>query len=70
MQIREQQKTARSIGMKICHLTSMHDWDDDRIFQRACVGLAREGHNVILIATYKGSDIIDGVKIIGIHQRM
>lgn len=34
----------------ISHLTSMHDWNDDRIFQRACVGLARNGHRVELIA--------------------
>ena len=37
-------------ALKICHLTSMHDWDDDRIFQRACVGLARLGHDVSLVA--------------------
>lgn len=28
----------------------MHNWNDDRIFQRACVGLARMGHDVHLIA--------------------
>lgn len=37
--------------MKVCHITSMHDWDDDRIYQRACVGLTREGIDVHLIAT-------------------
>lgn len=29
----------------------MHDWDDDRIYQRACIGLTREGHEVYLVAT-------------------
>lgn len=28
----------------------MHDWQDDRIYQRACCGLARLGHDVHLIA--------------------
>ncbi len=28
----------------------MHDWEDDRIFQRACAGLARLGHEVHLVA--------------------
>lgn len=28
----------------------MHDWQDDRIFQRACVGMARFGHEVHLVA--------------------
>jgi len=37
--------------MRICHLTSMHDWDDDRIYQRACLGLARAGNEVHLVAT-------------------
>ena len=35
---------------RICHITSMHDWDDDRIFQRACAGLARKGFEVHLVA--------------------
>lgn len=29
----------------------MHSWDDDRIYQRACLGLARKGFDVHLIAT-------------------
>lgn len=28
----------------------MHNWDDDRIYQRACLGLAREGLKVYLVA--------------------
>lgn len=37
--------------MKICQLTSMHDWNDDRIYQRACLGLTRMGYEVHLVAT-------------------
>jgi len=29
----------------------MHDWKDDRIFERACFGLAAMGHDVHLVAT-------------------
>lgn len=29
----------------------MHDWNDDRIFQRACLGLARAGNQIFLVAT-------------------
>lgn len=29
----------------------MHSWDDDRIFQRACLGLAAAGHDVHLVVT-------------------
>lgn len=28
----------------------MHQWQDDRIFQRACIGLSRNGHQVHLVA--------------------
>lgn len=37
--------------MRICQITSMHSWDDDRIYQRACLGLARDGHEVHLVTT-------------------
>jgi len=36
--------------MKVCHVTSMHDWKDDRIFERACIGLAKSGVDTHLIA--------------------
>jgi glycosyltransferase involved in cell wall biosynthesis len=36
--------------LNICQITSMHDWDDDRIYQRNCLGLAQAGHNVVYIA--------------------
>ncbi len=29
----------------------MHNWNDDRIYQRACLGLANAGHEVHLVAT-------------------
>lgn len=37
-------------NIKICHLTSAHDSNDVRIFQKECVSLAKEGYNVYLIA--------------------
>ncbi len=36
--------------ISICHVTSMHEWHDDRIYQRACIGLAKNGTQVTLIA--------------------
>ena len=36
--------------MKICQVTSVHDWKDDRIFERACIGLAEKGYDTHLIA--------------------
>jgi glycosyltransferase involved in cell wall biosynthesis len=40
--------------MRICHITSMHPWDNVRIYQRACMGLLKKGLEIHLIATYPG----------------
>lgn len=37
--------------IKVCHLSSMHR-PDDRIYQRACLGLVREGLEVHLVIQY------------------
>lgn len=57
--------------MKICHVTSQHEWNDDRIYQRACVGLAAKGHEVSLIATHEGQNefVSQGVKVIPLKYR-
>lgn len=43
----------------------MHDWNDDRIFQRACAGLARLGHEVYLIAS--GEEGKKDEEVMGVH---
>ena len=56
--------------MRICHITSMHDWDDDRIYQRACIGSLREGLEIHLIATYPAVKSMEvGVKFHWLKQR-
>ena len=57
--------------MKICHVTSQHEWNDDRIYQRACVGLAAMGYDLSLIATHEGKEefISQGVRIIPLTNR-
>jgi glycosyltransferase involved in cell wall biosynthesis len=55
--------------LKICHVTSMHDWYDDRIFERACVGLSSLGYEVTYIAQAEKDKIVDGVQIIAIPIR-
>jgi glycosyltransferase involved in cell wall biosynthesis len=56
-------------GLTICHITSMHDYNDDRIFERAAKGLYSLGNNILLIAPYTGDDEIEGIKIVGLKKR-
>jgi glycosyltransferase involved in cell wall biosynthesis len=55
--------------LSICHITSMHDWHDDRIFQRTCKGLVREGVNVTCITTYPEDKTVEGVPVLGLKER-
>lgn len=56
--------------MRICHVTSMHPWDDVRIYQRACIGLLNRGLEIHLIAIYPDKEFVEyGVKFHWLKQR-
>lgn len=50
---------------KVCHLTSVHQNNDVRIFKKECVSLAKAGYEVYLVA-HGESSYTDGVHIVGI----
>lgn len=51
--------------IKICHVTSVHNRHDVRIFHKECKSLANNGYNVILLVNDNFPDEnIDGVRII------
>lgn len=50
--------------MRVVHMTSVHPWDDNRIFNKMCRTLARKGIEVHLVAAM--DDIYDGVLIDGV----
>lgn len=51
--------------MKICHVTSVHQSTDPRVFQKECVSLAKAGYETYLVA--KGESREDqGVHVIGV----
>ena len=53
--------------MKICHLTSAHETEDDRIFLKECQSLQKAGHEVFLAG--KGDSYSkDGVQIAGVGE--
>lgn len=35
--------------IKVCHMTSAHGMEDDRIFYKECVSLANAGYEVYLV---------------------
>jgi len=47
----------------------MHDWNDDRIFERAAVGLASLGHDVTYVAPADKDMLAEGVSIKAISKR-
>jgi glycosyltransferase involved in cell wall biosynthesis len=55
--------------MHICHVTSMHDWNDDRIYERACRMLAKLGCRVTLVATREHPGREHGVEVIALTPR-
>jgi len=53
--------------IKICHLTSVHPRNDNRIFYKECLSLSRAFKKVILVvADGKGNDHIQNVKILDV----
>lgn len=57
------------IPMKITHLTSLHRFNDIRIFHKECKSLALHGYDVSLIAKAGKDELIDGIKIIAINEQ-
>tara|TARA_R110001632_G_scaffold63318_2_gene151371 strand:+ start:23103 stop:24191 length:1089 start_codon:yes stop_codon:yes gene_type:complete len=54
--------------MKICHITTVHPKNDNRIFYKECITLKNNGHDVTLIVAGEIDQVIEGVKIIGLSK--
>jgi glycosyltransferase involved in cell wall biosynthesis len=54
--------------MKICHLTTVHPWNDVRIFEKECVSAAAAGFEVYLVAMNAPEGIHQGVQIVSISS--
>lgn len=48
---------------RVCHMTSVHPWDDVRIFHKECCSLAEAGFDTHLVACASDSRKIDGVTV-------
>jgi glycosyltransferase involved in cell wall biosynthesis len=55
-------------AVRVAHLTSVHQVDDERIFVKECRSLAAAGFEVALVGPSDGDRQRDGVRIIGVPQ--
>ena len=53
--------------MKVCHMTSVHGPEDERIFFKECVSLARNGYEVYQVSQ-GGSYEKNGVHVVGVGE--
>lgn len=55
---------------RICHITTVHPRYDNRILQKECRSLAKEGYKVYLIVNDDYADEeVDGVSIVSMHKK-
>jgi len=52
----------------VCHLSSAHNWYDERIFQKQAKSLAQAGYRVCFIVPRDRSVEVDGVRIVAVPQ--
>ena len=53
---------------KICHFTSAHSAEDQRIFVKECCSLASCGYDTVLVAADTSDNFKDGVKIMAVSK--
>ena len=52
--------------IKVCHLTSVHRYTDNRVFFKECSTLAEKGYDVTLVAPNLENHERNGVKLVGV----
>jgi len=54
---------------RVVHITSVHTWDDNRIFYRECSSLAKNGYTVYYIVPTEGGKKVNHVNVVPIAKR-
>lgn len=53
---------------KVCHFTSAHDWNDDRIFLKECYSLAKNSYEVYIVSEGIDRDA-EGIGVVGCGEK-
>lgn len=51
----------------VCHVTSVHPWDDIRIFKKEACSTAKFAHKTYLVATNAPNECIDSVLVVNVN---
>lgn len=52
--------------VKVCHITSVHSWNDSRIFHKECCSIAAAGYDTTLLVANGVDGFVNGVKIVSV----
>jgi glycosyltransferase involved in cell wall biosynthesis len=56
--------------MKICHLSTVHQPNDVRIFKKECISLSNAGHDISFVVPHEKSEVQQSIEIISIPSSM
>lgn len=68
MQISNNLKHRRNKKCKVCHLTSVHPYNDTRIYLKECSTLEKAGYDTHLIAQYAPNEVRKGIYLYPIPE--
>lgn len=54
--------------MKVCHLSTVHQYNDVRIFKKECVSLLKAGHEISFVVPHVRNENFQGIDIIAIPR--
>lgn len=52
---------------RVCHITTVHPFDDHRILHKECATLRDAGYAVTLVAPHEGDALVDGIRLVGLR---
>lgn len=51
---------------RVCHISTVHHFLDNRVFRKECQSLARAGHDVIWVVRHAQDEVLEGVQILAL----